>query len=111
MKAVLLLAFVFPGLGHLFLKKYISAAILVSVSSVSLYYLLSSAIQLSMQIVNKIESGAVSLDAITVTELASMQSMGDDSQLLDIAVYVFIFCWLISIVDSYRLGRLLNSSD
>jgi len=111
MKAVFLSAFVFPGLGHLFLKKYISAAILASASFVALYYMISNAIQLSMQIVDKIQSGAVSLDAMTVTELVSMQSMGEDSQSLDIAVYVLIVCWLISIVDSYRLGRLQNSSD
>jgi hypothetical protein len=37
--------------------------------------------------------------------LAAMQTAADDSQLLGIATTALIICWLVGIVDSYRIGR------
>lgn len=110
-KAVLLSAFVFPGVGHFFLKKYVVATILASASFVAVYYLVSRALQMSLQIVEQIQAGDVPPDVLSITQLVTQQMSAENSQFLDVVTYVVVFCWLVGIIDSYRLGRLQDNSD
>jgi len=110
-KAVLLSAFVFPGVGHIFLKKYKSAAVLGSVSFAGLYYLISTAVERALQITEKLQSGDVPLDVAAITELVSQQSAGTEAQLLNIATSALIICWIIGVIDSYRVGCAGNKPD
>lgn len=105
MKAALLSAFVFPGVGHIYLKRYIPGVALVGVSLAGIYYSISKTVERSLQIVEKIQSGDVPLDVMAITELVSKQPTGTEAQLLDIATTVILICWLIGIIDSYRVGR------
>jgi len=104
-KAVLLSAFVFPGAGHLLLSKYKSAAILMSVSFAGLYYLISNAVDRAVQISEEIRSGDVPLDVGAITELVSKQATGSEAQLINLATAAVVMCWLVGIVDSYKVGR------
>ena len=110
-KAVLLSAFVFPGAGHLYLKEYRLGSILAGASLVGLYYLVTTTVERAWEIAEKIQSGAVQLDATTVTELVSQQSSGADAQLTNIATLAIIICWVIGIVDSYRAGRVRDKNE
>ena len=105
-KAALLSAFVFPGIGHLYLKRYVAGVLLASASFASIYYLIAKAIERAFEISAKIQNGDVQLDVEAITALVSQQSSGADARLLNIATTAFIICWLIGIVDSYRAGRL-----
>ena len=104
-KAVLLSAFVFPGVGHIYLKKYIPGVVLVGTSLVGSYYVISKTVERAFRIVEKIQSGGVQLDVTAITELVSKQATGAEAQLLNIATTVISICWLIGIIDSYRIGR------
>ena len=103
-KAVLLSALVFPGAGHFFLKKYITSAVLVSAALGSLYYLITKAVERALQITEKIQSGDIRPDVVAIAEMVSKQPTGTEAQLLNIATAAFIICWLIGIIDSYRVG-------
>jgi hypothetical protein len=105
MKAALLSAFIFPGAGHFFLKKYIPGAILAGTAFVALYFLIAEIIDRALQITDKIQTGEVQLDAAAIAELVSRQPVGTEAQLLDIVTGVLIISWLIGIVDSYRIGH------
>ena len=105
MKAALLSTFVFPGVGHFFLKNYISGGILVGTAFAGLYLLIVKTVERALQITEKIQSGEVQLDSATITELVSNQATATDTHLLNIAGAVFVISWLIGIVDSYRIGR------
>lgn len=110
-KAVLFSAFIFPGAGHFFLKKYVQAIILVGTSSFAVYYLFSKSLEKALQIVEKIESGEVLPDVTAITELLSKQATGNEAQLLDFASYTIIICWLVGIVDSYRVAYLRDKTN
>ena len=84
-KASLLSAFVFPGAGHIYLKKYIPGVALVGTSLVSVYYLITKSVESALKIAEKIQSGEVQLDATTISELVSKQTTGTESQLITIA--------------------------
>jgi hypothetical protein len=78
-KASLISAFVFPGAGHIYLKKYFPGLLLVGVSSLGIYYLILNMVEKALQIVEKIQLGHVQADATVI-------------------------CWIIGILDSYRIG-------
>ncbi len=105
-KAALLSAFVFPGAGHIFLKKYIPGVALVGASLGGIYYLTSKTVEKGLRIAEIIQSGDVQLDVAAITELVSKQPTSTEAQLINIATVILIISWLIGIVDSYRVGRL-----
>jgi hypothetical protein len=104
-KAVMLSAFVFPGAGHFFLKKYIPGTLLAGIALVSLYFIISGAVERAQEIADKILLGEVQLDVATIAELVSRQPAGTDAEFLNLAGTVLIISWLIGIADSYRVGR------
>ena len=110
MKAALLSAFVFPGVGHFFLKKHIRGAILAGASFASLYLVISKTVEWSLQIADKIQRGDVPLDVTAITEIVLQQSTGSQAQLFNIATTVFTISWLIGIIDSYRVGCLQDKA-
>lgn len=110
-KAALLSALVFPGVGHFYLKKYKAGLILAGVSFAAIYFLIAKAVESAAEISEKIQSGAVPLDAEAITKLVSQQPAGADAQMMNIATIALVICWVIGIVDSYRAGRALKKGD
>lgn len=106
MKSALLSAFVFPGVGHVYLKRYIAGALLAATASISLYFIVSTAVERALQIADKIQSGEIQPDIAVITELVAKQAPGTEAQSVTIATAVLIIAWLIGIVDAYRVGRL-----
>ncbi len=111
LKAVLFSAFVFPGSGHLYLKKPIQGSLLVVVSIGCITILLSLALEKAQQISDKILSGEIPLDVIRITEEITNHAATGGTQWADNSTYLLLICWLVSIVDSYRLGRLKDKAD
>ena len=111
LKAALYSALLFPGSGHFFLGKRVQAALLASISIACVYALLSTVVERAQEISLKIQSGEIPFDIIRITEEVSRQSASDGSQIASIATYVLIICWLVGIVDCYRLGRLQAEGD
>jgi hypothetical protein len=103
-KAVLLSALVLPGLGHMLLKQYRRGVplMLAALAAVSVY--LAVAIQSALGIMDRINSGEVALDEAAISSLVSDSVSSSDSTLMNISVTVLVVCWLIGIIDSYRLG-------
>jgi TM2 domain-containing membrane protein YozV len=104
-KVALLSAFVFPGVGHFYLKKHLVGSLLAGAAFAAIYLVVSKALELAVQIADKIQSGEVQLDVAAITELLLRQPTGAEAQLLNVASSVFIICWLIGMIDSYRVGR------
>ncbi|MEH6542999.1 MAG: hypothetical protein V7721_03565 [Porticoccaceae bacterium] len=106
-KAVLLSAFILPGAGHFFLKKYVSAAVLLSLIVFPLYVLITSALERALLITNKILSGETQADMSIILDLISKQTVGSNAGAIEFSTMALIVVWLIGIADSYRLGKSL----
>ena len=104
-KAAMLSAIVFPGAGHFFLKKPIPATILAGTAFFGLLYVMTKVMESAQNIVEKIQSGEVSLDLEKIRSLVTQQLSGDGGQQLDAIVTTLIILWFVGIVDSYRVGR------
>jgi hypothetical protein len=104
-KAFLLSILVFPGAGHILLKRYISGFFLIIIASVASYFLIYGAIYQALEIADKIKSGEIYPDLSVILTLVSNQSASSEFQSLNTAMVALLIVWLVGIVDTYRLGR------
>jgi hypothetical protein len=86
------------------LKQYLRGSILMLSALLALSVIVTKAIKQALTIVNRINSGEIPVEAGAITELVSKSSSGADGSVLNIAALVVVACWLIGIIDSYRLG-------
>ncbi|WP_432454562.1 MULTISPECIES: hypothetical protein [unclassified Agarivorans] len=106
-KALLWSALIFPGLGHYYLKKYLSGSVLLGLALAAFYYLSRQAIQRATQVSEQILNGSVPLDAATIAKLVTQAPTGSDAVMLNIATLLLGACWLVALLDIYRLRRSL----
>jgi TM2 domain-containing membrane protein YozV len=109
-KAALLSGLVFPGLGNLYLKRWLSGILLAGIAGYTLYYIMSIVMRIALDISAKIESGAVASDIDSVTLLVSQQLEASE-QATNIASLTLLACWLIGIVSAYLSGRVRDLKE
>lgn len=103
--AVLVTAFVLPGLGHYLLKRYISAVILISISLALSYVLISTVIERALVISDKILKGEIQPDLTAITRLVSESSTGDGANLVGYATTALVVVWAVALLDILRVSR------
>jgi hypothetical protein len=86
------------------LKQYLRGSILMLSALIALSVIVTKAIKQALTIVDRINSGEIPVEAGAITELVSKSTTGADGSVLNIAALVVVACWLIGIIDSYRLG-------
>jgi hypothetical protein len=103
-KAALLSALVFPGVGQMYLKRYVRGLIPMVLTLTGLGVWIVQATVGALQELEKMQSqgGFVNLNAVAHRAAASSTS-GDDY--FPLLVPMIIGCWLFSVIDAYRLGK------
>jgi hypothetical protein len=109
-KASLLSALVFPGSGHFFLKKLIPGALLAIIAIVCLYVITVATVEVAQEISTKIQTGEIPLDVSEITAALSKQQT-DSADMVNVSTYLFVICWIIGIIDSFRIGRSQDKAD
>jgi len=107
-KAFLLSVLVFPGFGHVLLKRYLTGFSLIIIASIASYFLISGVISQALEIADKIKSGEIYPDLSAILELVSHSSTSSEFQSTNMAMVVLLVVWLVGIADSYRIGWYLN---
>ena len=102
-KAALISALIFPGLGHLALRKGKRGLLFLLPAAVAVIYLLRSVLQLMDQLVAEINSGTLALDPVVILE--RVHASGIDNAATNLASLVCILCWVGGIADALWLGR------
>ena len=103
-KAALLSGLIFPGIGHLMLKQHLRGSVLMVSSLIALWAIVNVAYQRALAIVDRINSGDIPFDTGAIAEAVSDPGVSAGSLMENISLLVLIACWLIGIIDSYRLG-------
>lgn len=105
LKAALLSALIFPGMGHVALKYYGRGAVLMLTVLASLSVVVVNAVQQAFAILEKIESegGVISLRAIQ--DAATQASTTSVGLMLNLLSLFIVLCWIVGVVDAYRIGR------
>jgi len=104
-KAILLSILVFPGAGHFFLKKYVSAILLMSIAFSSFYYLTVKMFERSQAITEQIQRGEINTNLMEITQRVTTPLTESDIQSHNIALTILAVSWIVAIIDSYRIAR------
>jgi hypothetical protein len=109
-KAALLSAFVIPGAGHVFLKKYPIALGFIGAYVYLLVTLIGIISDILQTIMLKINNGdiALTIDAITQAVSAQVNDLPDNYNYIS---YALLLIWGFAIFDAYRLGRKNSVSE
>ena len=103
-KAALLSGLIFPGIGHMVLKQYLRGSVLMLSALVAFSVIVTRLFQRALTIVDRINSGDIPVETGAIAEMVSNSTSGADNLIQNILGIVLGACWLIGIIDSYRLG-------
>jgi len=104
LKAVLISALVYPGLGHFLFKHYIAGTIILSSFSIPLLLLVGDIVTTTNQVITQVQRGEIPLDVSAISN-AILMTPGSSMQTLNIYGYIMIAAWLMGILDLYRVAR------
>jgi len=104
-KAVLASAFIFPGVGHILLKRYSQSAVFISIASAAIVVIISHVVSVASEIADRVISGEVAPNLLVIRQLIIEQRSGSETLYVSIATWVLVAVWLISIADAYRVGK------
>ncbi len=105
MKAVLLSTAIFPGAAHFYLKKYISGMVFSLIASVCSYFIIINFAARIMTVFEKIRTGKIAPDFLLMMQLILKQPVDPETKLSPYIWPVLIICWLLAILDSYRIAK------
>jgi len=105
LKGALLSGLIFPGLGQLVLKHYKRGAVIMLTVLVSLSIVVVQAVQHALAILEKIESEGGAISMRTMSNAATQASAGSGSLTYNLVLLLVILCWIIGIVDAYKIGK------
>ena len=104
--AVVLSALVLPGAGHLYLKHYRRGIAFIVVSLACLWILVDRVMQQASAVLEQLEAAGGAVDPGQLTDWAAQASSASGGTPATVASLVLAACWLVGIVDAYRLGKL-----
>lgn len=111
LKAALLSGLVFPGVGYFVLRRTVRGVIAVVLAGICTVYLVSTAVTQANALMDKLMSGEIALDPAHIEGLAAASSAGLDAGTLNLATFVLMAAWIISVVDGYRIGHRLDEAS
>lgn len=106
--AAILSAFLFPGSGHLYLKRPLMGWALALTSLAPLSYLGWCLVQAISRMFALIEKQLLPPDFAVLVGYLVDQPFGNNTQWPVLAMYLLLFIWLTGIIDSIRIGRQLE---
>lgn len=103
-KAALLSALIFPGLGEMYLKRYFRGLIPMVLVLTGLGVLIAQATAGALQILDKIQLQGGTVDMNAISNLAAASATHGDS--FSSIIWLGIAgCWVFAVIDAYRLGK------
>lgn len=105
LKGAFLSGAVFPGLGQIILKHYKRGIALMLTVLASLLVIVVKAVQQALTILEKINSEGGTINMSTISNIATQASTTFDSLIFNFVLLLMIFCWVIGVVDAYRIGK------
>ncbi|MCK9197275.1 MAG: DUF5683 domain-containing protein [Syntrophales bacterium] len=102
-KAALLSALLFPGVGQMYLKRYLRGLLPMVLVLTGLGVLITRATFRALEALDKIQAGGA-LDMNVASNLAVTSAASGDPY-SSVIVLVISCCWIFSVIDAYRLGK------
>ena len=108
LKAALWSALVLPGVGHVVLKRYVVGLIFALVAIIALSVIVAKVFDLAYAIVDQLNSGSIEADSSGLIGIISQSMVAADTSVMNTAFLIYLATWILSILDAYRIGDLLD---
>jgi hypothetical protein len=105
MKGALLSGLVFPGLGQIVLKRYARGFALLLAVTAGLYIMIATAVQQAYAILDSIEAEGGMPDSDTISQAAAQAAAASDSPMITAVSVLMLVCWIVGIIDAWRIGK------
>ncbi len=102
---------IFPGLGQIVLKRYKRGAVIMLTVLVSMSVFIVKAVQHALDILEKIQSQGGAISMSTISNAAAQASTTSGNLTLNIVLLLVILCWIIGVVDAYRIGKIKDIEE
>lgn len=104
-KAALLSALVFPGVGQIVNGHVKRGWTFVAAVAVLLVLIVSKLMQQALLVLEEMQKKGAAIDINEVSRISAEVVSFSDNLFLNITLLLLIVTWLISIVDAYRVGK------
>jgi hypothetical protein len=104
-KALLLSALVFPGAGHMYLKRRRTAAVLFVITLICLWIIVGNAYHQAITIINQLQAQGLAIDTLRIAEISVQVTTNSTGASSSLALFALLACWIFAIVDCYRLAK------
>jgi hypothetical protein len=105
LKGALLSGLILPGLGQIALKRYARGIVLMLVVMGALILMIVTAVQEAYAVLAGIEAAGGTPDSETIRHAAEQAAAGSGSLLIRAMSVLVVVCWIVGIIDAYRIGR------
>ena len=105
LKGVLLSGLVFPGYGQFVMKHYIRGIALMLMCLTGLVVIGVKVRQQISIVFEKIEYGDGAIDMSEILNVVNLADTTSGDVIYRFASLLLLFCWIIGIIDAYRIGR------
>ena len=105
LKGAFLSGLIFPGLGQIVLKRYKRGVVIMLTVLVSLSVVVVQAVQHALAIIEKIASEGGEISMSTISNAATQATSTSGNQTFNFVLLLVILCWIIGVVDAYRIGK------
>lgn len=109
LRAALLSGLVFPGIGQIALKHYRRGVALMLTVFACLSVVIVQAVQQTLATLNQFQSKGGELNMNTISSAAQQASTTSDGLISNLAMLFIGLCWIIGIVDAYRIGKKVDA--
>jgi hypothetical protein len=110
-KGALLSGLILPGLGQIVLKHALRGVVIIVTVLVSMSAIVVKTVQRALAILEKIdlEGGLISME--TIRDAATEASTKSGNLTISLLFLLLLFCWIVSIVDAYRIGKRMDTIE
>jgi hypothetical protein len=102
-KAVLLSVLIFPGAGHLYLKRPWRGIAFLAPAMAGIIYIMQEAVAQANKIADQIMAGSMPLDPAAMA--AQIEQSSGNTFWANVASGVLLLCWVGAAIDVWMLGR------
>ncbi len=111
LKGALLSGLVFPGYGQFVMKHYIRGIALMLMCLTCLAVIGVKVRQQIFIVLEKIEYGGGAIDMSEILNAVNLVDTTSGDVIYKFASLLLLFCWIIGIIDAYRIGRRKNLEE
>ena len=104
-KALLASIFIFPGLGQLILKKYITAIGLISITFIAALYIFKHIYILIQEVISQLRIENALPNFFEVHRIVHEKIFILNTTGINISIGIIALTWIVSVLDIYRLQK------